>query len=71
MIPIIDFAIEKDGQTSLSLIGDFQTIRESDGYTDLPMNHWNLVVKYNIDEIVSIPVTMTTIGDTFGYYWHN
>lgn len=68
---IIDFTIEKDGQKSLSFIGGFYTIHESDGYEELPMNHWSIMVNYNIDEVEIIPIKMTVIGDFTGYYWQN
>ena len=68
---VIDFTIEKDGQKSMSFLGGFHTIHESDGYEELPLNHWSIMVKYNIDEVEIIPIKMTVIGDFTGYYWQN
>lgn len=71
-VDVQDFQISKDSQQSISFIGGFETIRECDGNMDLPINHWSLCIEYNIDEMVSIPLTANIIetGD-YGNYWHN
>jgi len=71
-ISVQDFLISKGSQQSISFIGGFKTIRECDGYVDLPINHWSLCVEYNVDEMICIPLT-ADIVDTGGAscFWHN
>lgn len=71
-IKIIDYCIKKDEQASISFVGDLVTIRECDGYVDLPINHWSLCIEYNIDDMVSIPLRSIIInGSEYNFFWHN
>lgn len=71
-VQVMDYYIKKDSQFSISFVGDFITIRECDGYVDLPLNHWTLCVEYNIDDMVCIPLKSTVIkGVEYNYFWHN
>lgn len=64
--------IDKEKQISISSVGGFQTIRECDGYVDLPINEWNLSILYNIDESIIIPVKLEYAnGNISRYFWHN
>ena len=67
-----DFLIKKDSQQSISIIGGFETIRECDGYMDLPMNHWSLCIEYNVNELISIPLNANIIAnEVYNYFRHN
>lgn len=69
---IMDMFIDKEKQISISSVGGFQTIRECDGYVDLPINEWNLSILYNIDESIIIPVKLEYAnGNISRYFWHN
>lgn len=69
--PVIDLTIGEEEQKSISFIGGVSTIQVQDGYEDLPLNHWSLMVTYNINEVVTIPIDMKVIGGDIGYFWHN
>lgn len=69
---VMDYSIKIDEQVSISFVGDIPTIRECDGYVDLPINHWFLCIDYNIDDTVSIPLKSIVInGAEYNYFWHN
>lgn len=71
-VMIMDYGIKRDGQISISFVGNIVTIRESDGYVDLPLNHWKLYVEYNIDNIVCIPLKSIALkGSEYNFFWHN
>lgn len=71
-VDVQDFQISKDSQQSISFIGGFETIRECDGNMDLPINHWSLCIEFNIDEMVSIPLTANIIKNgAYCNFWHN
>ena len=71
-VRVQDYHLMKDVQQSVSFIGDIITIRECDGYVDLPLNHWTLCVEYNMDSIVSIPLESNVIvGSDMGNFWRN
>lgn len=67
-----DFLITKDSQQSISFIGGFETIRECDGYMDLPMNHWSLCIEYNVNDLICIPLNANIIANgVYNDFWHN
>ena len=71
-VRVQDYHLMKDVQQSVSFIGDIITIRECDGYVDLPLNHWSLCVEYDMDGFVSIPLGSNVIEDSnMGYFWRN
>lgn len=58
MCNVEDMFIEKEHQISLSFIGGFVTIRESDGYVDVPRTGWRLRVEYNEKDEIEEPLTL-------------
>lgn len=71
-IRITDTKIASGEQISISCIGEFETIRECDGYDDLPINNWKLCLSYDIDSSISIPIKLSIAKyNTNGYFWHN
>lgn len=71
-IRITDTKIVSGEQISISCIGEFETIRECDGYDDLPINNWKLCLSYDIDSSISIPIKLSIAKyNTNGYFWHN
>lgn len=71
-IRITDTKIASGDQISISCVGEFETIRESDGYDDLPINNWKLCLSYDIDSSISIPIKLSIAKyNTNGYFWHN
>lgn len=67
-LKIIDFDIRKNEQKSISFHGCIYTIRQMDGYDDLPRNHWFLRIYYNIDDVHLIPLEMIIIKGKYNYY---
>ena len=69
---VLDLHINKDEQISMSFVGTIVTIREMDGYMDLPENKWSIKIEYNISDEVIVPVEMIKAnGARVGYYYHN
>jgi len=70
--PILDTTIEKGHNFSCSFIQLFHTIRQSDGYDDLQLHGWELVVEYNVDSEVVFPLTLNPVDkEPSGKYWNN
>ena len=69
---LLDTVIEKEHNFSCSFIELFYTIRQSDGYDELQLNGWELVVEYNVDGEAVIPLTINPVDkDPRGKYWNN
>ena len=69
---LLDLTIEKGHNLSISFWECFFTIKESDGYEELQLKGWNLVIQYNIDAELTIPLELIPVDkDTAGKYWHN
>lgn len=69
---VLDLHINKDEQLSMSFIGTIVTIREMDGYMDLPENKWSIKIEYNISDEVIVPVELIKAnGASVGYYYYN
>lgn len=68
-IMVDDFLIQKETQVSLSFNGDIETIRQCDGYDDLPRNNWALHINYNMDDKLIVPLKMRIINGTYNAYW--
>lgn len=68
--PILDTVIETGHTLSMSFFQYFETIRQCDCNEELQLNHWNLVVQYNIEDEVEIPLKLTPLDkDPRGMYW--
>lgn len=69
---ILDMVIEKDHTISMSFIQYLKTIKECDGSDDLQLKGWCFVVQYNVNDEVSIPLTLKPVDiNAQGKYWHN
>ena len=69
---VLDLHINKDEQLSMSFIGTIVTIREMDGYMELPENKWSIKIEYNISDEVIVPVGLIKAnGASVGYYYNN
>jgi len=70
--PILDTTIKKGHNFSCSFIQLFHTIRQSDGYDELQLHGWELVVEYNVDSEAVFPLTLNPVDkEPSGKYWHN
>ena len=70
--PVLDMVVEKEHTVSISFVWYHETIRESDGYEELQLYDWSIVVQYNIDDEVVFPITLTPVdADASGKYWRN
>lgn len=66
---LIDMIVERDRNVSVSFVQSIDTISEPDGYDELYTKGWCLVVQYNIDDEVIIPLTLTPVDpDKQGKY---
>lgn len=66
---LTDMVVEQDRNVSISFIQAIDTIRESDGYDELRIKDWHLVVQYNIDDEVEIPLILEPLdSDVQGNY---
>lgn len=45
------------------------TVRQSDGYDELPLYRWRLEIAYN-DDVLEIPLQLVPIGEIRGAYSH-
>ena len=64
--------IEKGHNRSLSFCEYFFTVRECDGYDELQLKGWSLVIQYNVDAEMIIPLELVPVDKVFaGKYWHN
>ena len=69
---LLDLTIEKGHNLSISFWEYFFTIRESDGYEELQLKGWNLVIQYNIDAELTIPLELIPVDkNAAGKYLHN
>ena len=69
---VIDVTIEKGHNLSLSFCEYFFTVRECDGYDELQLKGWSLVIQYNVDAEMIIPLELVPVDKVFaGKYWHN
>ena len=69
---LLDVIVEKARNLSVSFVWQFNTIRQSDGYEELQIGGWELVVRYNVNEEVVVPLTLEPIDDNnYGMYWHS
>lgn len=69
---LLDMVVEKDHTISMSFVQYFKTIRECDGCDELQLKGWSLVVQYNVNGEVSIPLILKPIDlNAQGKYWHN
>lgn len=69
---VLDLHINKNEQISMSFVGTIATIREMDGYMELPENKWSIKIEYNISDEVIAPVELIKAnGARAGYYYHN
>lgn len=68
-LSIMDTTIENGYNLSVSFVQFFHTIRQMDGYDELPLKGWALLVKYNVDSEVTIPFELHPLDkDTRGKY---
>ena len=69
---LLDLTIEKGHNLSISFWEYFFTIKESDGYEELQLKGWNLIIQYNIDAELTIPLELIPVDkNAAGKYWHN
>lgn len=66
--PTTDLKIQSGEMKSISFIDGITTIRQSDGYDELPLYQWVLEVSYNTEESVKIPIKLEPIGEVRGVY---
>lgn len=66
---ITDLKIPKDEIKSITFADNIQTIRQSDGYDELPRYKWCLEISYNKKSLI-IPLKLEPIGETTGCYSH-
>lgn len=57
-IKINDFYIDENQQISITFAGLITTIRECDGYSEFPLNNWSIIVEYNIDQVLILPIQL-------------
>ena len=68
-VSLTDMVVEQDRNVSISFIQAIDTIRESDGSDELRIKDWHLVVQYNIDDEVEIPLILKPLdSDVQGNY---
>lgn len=66
---LTDMVVEQNRNISISFVQAIDTIRESDGCDELQIKGWHLVVQYNINDEVVIPLTLTPVdSDKQGKY---
>ena len=69
---ILDLMVEKKHTVSMSFLQYFETIRQCDGNDELQLNQWSLVVQYNVDCEISIPLKLIPLDkDLRGLYRDN
>ena len=69
---LLDMAIEKGRNVSVSFVWFLETVHERDGWEDLQIEGWELVVKYNIDDEAAIHFSLIPLDDdNRGKYWFN
>lgn len=69
---LLDLTIEKGLNQSISFWEYFFTIRESDGYEELQLTGWSLVIQYNIDAELIVPLELIPVDkNAAGKYLHN
>lgn len=67
---IIDVTIEKGHNLSLSFFEYFFSVRECDGYDELQLKGWSLVIQYNVDAEMIIPLELVPVDKVIaGNYW--
>lgn len=67
--PVMDVTIEKGHSISVSFIQFFHTIRQMDCYDELQLKGWSLLVKYNVDSEITIPLVLQPVDkDVRGMY---
>lgn len=68
--PLLDLIIDNGHNLSVSFVQSFCSVREPDGYDDLQTRGWELVVQYNVDDEVSLPLTLHPLDvDNHRMYW--
>lgn len=69
---LLDMAIEKGRNVSVSFVWFLETVHECDGWEDLQIEGWELVVQYNIDDEAAIHFSLIPLDDdNRGKYWFN
>lgn len=69
---ILDMTVEKGYTNSISFVQYFYTIRQCDGYDELQLNGWSLVVEYNVDGYLELPLDLKPVDvKPEGKYWHD
>lgn len=66
---ITDLKIQKDEIKSITFADNVYTIRQCDGYDELPQYQWCLEISYN-NKLLTIPLILEPIGETRGCYSH-
>lgn len=69
---IVDMTVERGYSKSISFVHYLTTLRECDGYDDLQLGGWSLLVEYNVDDSIEIPLELKPVDKRLeGKYWHN
>ncbi len=58
---LLDLTIGKGHNHSISFYEYFFTIRESDGYEELQLTGWSLIIQYNIDAELTVPLELIPV----------
>ncbi len=70
--PLMDMTIEKDHNVSVSFVWYLETVHECDGWEDLQIGGWELVVQYNVNGEAKVPFNLIPLDDDkIGNYWFN
>lgn len=67
--PMTDLKVQKDEIKSITFMDNIITVRQSDGYDELPLYRWRLEIAYN-DDVLEIPLQLVPIGEIRGAYSH-
>ncbi len=68
---VVDLHINKDKQISMSFVGTIVTIREMDGYMDLPVYGWSIKIEYNISDEVIVPLELIKSNGAKSCFFYN
>lgn len=69
---VLDLVASPGQNLSMSFVQLFYTIRESDGFDELQLGGWEVVVEYNVEDVVVSPLKLLPVDkDSRGKYWHN
>lgn len=67
--PMTDLKVQKDEIKSITFMDNIITVRQSDGYDELPLYRWRLEITYN-DDVLEIPLQLVPVGEIRGAYSH-